>query len=121
MTQSLSFFFSGDFSETESFVGKISYLDFWQRQLLATEVNEYYRSCDPYQSDFISWTDLKLKTIGNVKVVKSDFCKPCEENLEVENANVIYGDQSAFVKCNDGFKIEGKPFVFCLRTSKWDL
>ncbi|KAL7020531.1 hypothetical protein ACKWTF_011569 [Chironomus riparius] len=111
----------GDFSETESFVGKISYLDFWQRQLLATEVNEYYRSCDPYQSDFISWTDLKLKTIGNVKVVKSDFCKPCEENLEVENANVIYGDQSAFVKCNDGFRIEGKPFVFCLRTSKWDL
>lgn len=88
---------------------------------MATEVNEYYRSCDPYQSDFISWPDLKLKTVGNVKIVKSDFCKPCEENLEVENAKVIYGDQSAFVKCNDGFKIEGNPFVFCLRTSKWDL
>jgi len=64
---------------------------------------------------------LKLKTVGNVKVVKSDFCKPCEDNLEVENANVIYGDQSAFVKCNDGFKIEGNSFVVCLRTSKWDL
>lgn len=56
-----------------------------------------------------------------MKVDRSDFCKPCKENLEVEHANVIYGDQSAFVKCNDGFKIHGNPFVFCLRTSKWDL
>lgn len=83
-------------------------------------MNEYYRSCDPYQSDFISWTDLKFKTHGNVKVDKSDFCKPCEKNLEVENAQVIYGDQSAFVRCSDGFNIEGSPMVFCLRTSKWD-
>jgi Sushi repeat (SCR repeat) len=33
---------------------------------------------------------------------------------------VIYGDQTAFVKCNEGFKVDGSPFVFCLRTSKWE-
>lgn len=64
---------------------------------------------------------MKLKTVGNVKVEKSDFCKSCDQNLEIDNANVIYGDQSAFVKCNDGYKIDGNPFLFCLRTSKWDV
>jgi hypothetical protein len=112
---------TGGFSETESFVGKISYLDFWNRQLSPIEINEYYRTCDPYQGNFVSWTDLKLKTVGNVKIEKSEFCKPCKENLSIDNAKVIYGDQSAFVKCNDGFKIDGNPFLFCLRTSKWDL
>lgn len=41
----------GGFSESESFVGKISYLDLWSRQLTAIEINEYYRTCDPYQGD----------------------------------------------------------------------
>lgn len=111
----------GDFSESESFVGKVSYLDFWDRPLTAIEVNEYYRTCDPYQGSFVSWTDLKFKTVGNIKIDRSEFCKPCEQNLEIENANIIYGDQTAFVKCSEGFKLEGNPFLFCLRTSKWDL
>lgn len=113
--------FLGDFSESESFIGKISYLDFWDRSLNAIEVNEYYRTCDPYRGSFVSWTDLKFKTVGNIKIDKSEFCKACSHNLTIENAQIIYGDQTAFVKCLEGFKIEGKPFLFCLRTSKWDL
>lgn len=121
MFVNLILFFSGDFSESESFVGKVSYLDFWDRALTAIEVNEYYRTCDPYRGSFVSWTDLKFKTVGTLKIDKSEFCKPCEQNLEIENANIIYGDQTAFVKCTEGFKLEGNPFLFCLRTSKWDL
>lgn len=34
---------------------------------------------------------------------------------------MIYGDQTAFVKCSEGFKIEGSPFISCLRTSKWEV
>jgi Sushi repeat (SCR repeat) len=64
---------------------------------------------------------LKLKIHGNIKIDRSDFCKPCEKNLKILNAEIIYGDQSAFVKCSQGFKLDGNPFLFCLRTSKWDL
>jgi hypothetical protein len=39
----------GGFSESESFVGKISFLDFWNRKLNTIEISEYYRTCDPYQ------------------------------------------------------------------------
>jgi hypothetical protein len=64
---------------------------------------------------------LKFKTVGDIKIHQSEFCKPCNQNLTVDNGMVIYGDQTAFVKCSEGFKIDGNPFVFCLRTSKWEV
>lgn len=112
---------SGGFSESESFVGKISFLDFWNRELSAIEISEYYRTCDPYQGNLYSWTDLKFKTVGSIKIHQTEFCKPCSQNLTIDNADVIYGDQTAFVKCSTGFQMTGNPFVFCLRTSKWEL
>lgn len=112
---------AGGFSESESFVGKISYLDFWNRQLSPLEIGEYYRTCEVYQGNLYSWTDFKFKTIGDIKVHKSEFCKACNQNLTIDNGNVVYGDQTAFVKCADGFKIQGSPVLFCLRTSKWDV
>lgn len=114
-------YFTGGFSESESFVGKLSFLDFWNRQLNAIEISEYYRTCDPYQGNLYSWTDLKFKTVGSIRIKQSEFCKPCDQNLAIPNADVIYGDQTAFVKCSEGFQMTGSPFVFCLRTSKWEL
>ena len=64
---------------------------------------------------------MKFKTVGDIKIHPSEFCKPCNQNLTVDNGFVIYGDQTAFVKCSEGFKIEGNPFVYCLRTSKWEV
>lgn len=64
---------------------------------------------------------MKFKTVGDIIITQSAFCKPCEQNLTIDNGIIIYGDQTAFVKCSEGFKIEGNPFVFCLRTSKWEL
>lgn len=117
----LLFCYLGGFSESESFVGKLSFLDFWSRELNAIEIGEYYRTCDPYQGNLYSWTDLKFKTVGSIKIKQSEFCKPCDQNLTIHNAEVIYGEQTAFVKCSEGFQMTGSPFVFCLRTSKWEL
>ena len=85
------------------------------------EISEYYRTCDPYQGNLYSWTDLKFKTVGTIKVLQTEFCKPCEQNLDVANSMIIYGDQTAFVKCLEGFQLVGSPFIYCLRTSKWEL
>lgn len=56
------------FSETESFVGRIAYLDIWNRFLRPHEIIEYYTTCEPYQGDLYSWSDFKNKIKGNVKV-----------------------------------------------------
>lgn len=115
-----TFSYLGGFSESESFVGKISFLDFWNRKISAIEINEFFRTCDPYTGNLYSWTDLKFKIVGDVKISQSEFCKPCEQNLLIDNGIVIYGDHTGFVKCDEGFKILGNPFIYCLRTSKWE-
>lgn len=56
------------FSESESFVGKIAYLDIWSRFLEAQEILDYYSSCEPYRGNLYAWTDFKRKVQGNVKV-----------------------------------------------------
>lgn len=113
--------FGGGFSESESFVGKISFLDFWNRELSELEVSEYYRTCDPYSGNLLEWTDLKFNTVGSIKIHQSEFCKPCIKNITIADADIVYGDQTAFVKCHTGFQLTGNPFVYCLRTSKWEL
>lgn len=58
----------GGFSESESFIGKLSYLDLWSRTLKAHEIQEYYNTCEPYQGDLYRWSDFKLNIHGKVKV-----------------------------------------------------
>lgn len=58
----------GSFSESESFIGNITYFDIWNRTLSDVEVYEMYRTCEPYQGNLYDWTDLKFKVHGNVKV-----------------------------------------------------
>lgn len=56
------------FSESESFVGKIAYLDIWNRFLSSSEVLEYYSSCEPYHGNLYAWSDFKNHIKGNIKV-----------------------------------------------------
>ncbi|KXJ84393.1 hypothetical protein RP20_CCG009862 [Aedes albopictus] len=109
----------GDFSETESFVGKLAYLDLWGRALSGYEVRDHYHSCEPYQGDLVKWTDLKTKTVGTVKLQRSDFCQECERNLTLQNGVVAYFDNRAYLRCEEGYKLHGPSEIVCLRTSSW--
>lgn len=56
------------FSESESFVGKIAYLDIWNRFLAAQEILDFYTSCEPIQGNLFAWSDFKNHIKGNVQV-----------------------------------------------------
>ncbi|XP_062536901.1 sushi, von Willebrand factor type A, EGF and pentraxin domain-containing protein 1-like [Armigeres subalbatus] len=109
----------GDFSETESFVGNLAYLDMWSRALTGYEMKEYYYSCEPYQGDLVKWTDLKSRIVGSVKVSRSEFCRECERNLTLPNGYVDYADNRAYLRCEEGYKLHGPSEIVCLRTSCW--
>jgi sushi, von Willebrand factor type A, EGF and pentraxin domain-containing protein 1 len=113
----------GGFSESESYVGQIAYLDIWRRAIGANEVQEFYTSCEPYQGNMLTWTDTKINIKGSVKIQKSLFCKPCEKNLVLQNGVIDYNDQDnyAYHQCEDGYKLEGSHIRNCLRTSQWQL
>lgn len=110
------------FSESESFIGKIAYLDIWDYSIRAQDVYDYFSTCEPYQGNLIPWTDFKSKIKGEVKVLSSPFCKTCPENISLENGFIRVMDNKAFYICNDGFKLSEPSNVrYCLRTSEWEL
>lgn len=95
-------------------------MDFWSRQLTGAEVYEFYRTCEPYQGNLFAWTDMKFNVHGNIKISRSEFCSPCEQNLTLSNGLVIYSENQAYFKCNEGFDLQGSSVIYCLRTSKWE-
>lgn len=110
------------FSESESFIGKIAYLDIWNYSIRAQDVSDYFSTCEPYQGSLISWTDFKSKIKGDVRVLPSPFCKSCPENMSLDNGFIRIMDNKAFYNCNEGFKLSEPSNVrYCLRTSEWEL
>ncbi|XP_031635123.1 sushi, von Willebrand factor type A, EGF and pentraxin domain-containing protein 1-like isoform X2 [Contarinia nasturtii] len=110
-----------NFSDLESFVGRIAYMDVWNRRISADEMIEFYTTCEPYQGNLFTWTDFKSKIYGAVKILKSPFCQRCAHNLMLKNGFIRYLENRAFHYCNDGYKIQGPSIRNCLRTSKWSL
>ncbi|KAG4075716.1 hypothetical protein HA402_003541 [Bradysia odoriphaga] len=109
------------FSESESYVGKIAYLDIWNRFLSSSEVLEYYSSCEPYHGNLYAWSDFKNHIKGDIKIAPSPFCKPCTNNIHISNGFIRNIGNRAFHYCHDGYKLEGPIVRDCLRTSKWSL
>ncbi|GAB0087495.1 sushi, von Willebrand factor type A, EGF and pentraxin domain-containing protein 1 [Sergentomyia squamirostris] len=107
------------FSDSETFIGEIAYLDMWDRVLGIQEVQEFYSSCHPYHGNLYSWSDFKTHLKGDVTVQESPFCKPCPRDLKIFNGMVKYFANKAIYTCNDGFTLEGLPIRNCLRTAEW--
>lgn len=110
---------SSGFSETESFIGTMSYLDIWNYTLRARDVQEFYMSCEPYFGNLIPWTAFKLQIRGNIEILSSEFCQSCPTNIFVENGNIRIFDNKAFYSCDNGYVLHGTNPRHCLRTSLW--
>ncbi|XP_055850418.1 sushi, von Willebrand factor type A, EGF and pentraxin domain-containing protein 1-like, partial [Episyrphus balteatus] len=110
----------GGFSESESFIGQIAYLEVWDTVITADQVNEFYRSCQPYRGSLYSWTDFKGKIHGGIEILPSNFCQDCRKDLQISNGFIRYKDNQALYFCNPGFIMRGSTTVrHCLRTSEW--
>ncbi|XP_049280450.1 sushi, von Willebrand factor type A, EGF and pentraxin domain-containing protein 1-like [Anopheles funestus] len=109
----------GGFSETESYRGRMAYVDLWSRPLEAGEVKHFYRTCEPYGGNMIRWLDLRLQTVGQVRIVSSGFCRDCPRNHSLPNGSVRYEGMRARFRCNEGYELIGSSIAECLRTSQW--
>uniref|UniRef100_A0A182K190 Sushi, von Willebrand factor type A, EGF and pentraxin domain-containing protein 1 n=1 Tax=Anopheles christyi TaxID=43041 RepID=A0A182K190_9DIPT len=109
----------GGFSETESFRGRMAYVDLWNRVLDWQEVRHLYRTCEPYSGSLVRWIDLRLHTVGLVRIISSGFCRDCPRNHSLPNGSVLYDGTRAVFQCVAGYELIGSPFAECLRTSQW--
>lgn len=65
------------FSDSESFIGRIAYMDMWNRRLNTDEMFEFYTTCEPYQGNLLTWTDIRSHIYGAVKVIERKSFSIC--------------------------------------------
>lgn len=65
-----NYFYSilSDLNEVEAFVGKMAYLDIWDRALTGFEVFEMFNECTPFQGNLYAWSEFRSQVSGSIKV-----------------------------------------------------
>ncbi|KAH1026828.1 hypothetical protein HUJ05_000441 [Dendroctonus ponderosae] len=114
----------GRFSQSESFVGNMAYVDLWSRVLTLQEINEHRDDCsDSILGDLYAWPEMQQHTNGNIQRLSSTFCQRCEDPKPLYNGFIDMMDNRAFYSCYRGFELSSKHFSKgrrCTKTSKWE-
>lgn len=59
----------GKFSQSESFLGKMTYLDIWKKALRSSQIEEFMNSCsNQIFGDLYAWAEIKNYVQGDVEV-----------------------------------------------------
>lgn len=65
----------GGFSSPESFIGQLSQLNVWSRELSLDDIEALRLSCQKQLGDVIAWPDVSGKLQGAVTDSPVEFCK----------------------------------------------
>ncbi|KAK9871009.1 hypothetical protein WA026_009969 [Henosepilachna vigintioctopunctata] len=113
----------GKFSQAETFVGRMTLIDIWSKVLTKEDIFRHYHDCvNPIYGDLYTWGEFQFHIQGNLRIESSHFCNECPRPKNVFNGQVEVIENSAFYKCNEGYKI-GNDFKNgrkCLKSSKWE-
>lgn len=109
----------GLFSASETFVGKLAYLDMWDHIIEIHQMHDFYSTCEPYHGNLYVWSDFKTKLEGSIRVLPSPFCRECPKNITVTNGKINFINNNAIYSCNEGYHIHPMAIRPCLRTAMW--
>lgn len=65
----------GSFSPGETFVGSLTQLNVWDRELSLVEIDKLRYSCEDFHGNVISWPDVRTSLKGNLAATTSNFCQ----------------------------------------------
>jgi len=65
----------GGFSSIESFIGQLTQLNVWSRELSFEEIAALRLSCNKQVGDVIAWVDISGKAMGSVLDTPIHFCE----------------------------------------------
>ncbi|XP_052776199.1 sushi, von Willebrand factor type A, EGF and pentraxin domain-containing protein 1-like isoform X1 [Mya arenaria] len=115
----------GDFNSAETFIGQLSQLNVWSRELSLTDIENLRTSCEKVMGDVISWTDTSGHVYGMVSETPIEFCKECPKPKSIDYGNeplwtgLTAGSQVSY-SCLIGFTLAGKSRSICLVTGEWE-
>ncbi|XP_045479696.1 sushi, von Willebrand factor type A, EGF and pentraxin domain-containing protein 1-like [Harmonia axyridis] len=113
----------GKFSQSETFVGRMTLVDIWSRVLKKNDILKHFHDCkNGMYGDLYSWTDFQFFIQGNLKKEPSAFCNECPKPKKLISGFVEVRDRLAHYNCEEGYKIgnDYKGGRKCLKSSKWE-
>jgi len=72
----------GGFNSAETFVGQLTQLNVWSRELSLKDIENLRTSCEKRMGDVIAWTDVHGSVAGAVVEEPIDFCKGNQRHAE---------------------------------------
>ncbi|KAK4887668.1 hypothetical protein RN001_003939 [Aquatica leii] len=113
----------GRFSQTESFLGEIAYLDVWSRILNESEIVYNMMNCEESVfGDVYAWPEIRNFIHGEVEVLSSTFCQNCTSPSVLENGFVEVIGIAAYYKCDLGYELTTQIYNsgrVCTKASSW--
>lgn len=113
----------GKFSQGESFLGRMAYLDMWSTVLPTEKVQSLMVDCDSsFYGDLYAWQEFAGGVNGEVEIEETSFCKPCPNPKPLYNGFVSVINNTAYYKCKRGFKIMN-PYEngrLCTKLVEWE-
>ncbi|XP_033211055.1 sushi, von Willebrand factor type A, EGF and pentraxin domain-containing protein 1-like isoform X2 [Belonocnema kinseyi] len=120
--------FGGDFSESESFIGKITLLNIWNSVLDSKTIQTFSSLCENYFGSLFAWVQMQENVHGNIEILESPFCQGCP-SLNVPfrgNLSLSKDRLEATYTCDVGYlvkigRIEQKSLKRkCLLQGQWE-
>nr|XP_023016002.1 sushi, von Willebrand factor type A, EGF and pentraxin domain-containing protein 1-like [Leptinotarsa decemlineata] len=116
--------FGGRFSQSESFVGKMAYIDVWSKALTYQEVLTHNSDCnESFFGDLYAWPEMQDYIQGGVEVTESSFCNSCSVPKTLYNGFIDVVENTAFYSCYTGYSLNDNKFIKgrkCSKASKWE-
>ncbi|XP_076634348.1 sushi, von Willebrand factor type A, EGF and pentraxin domain-containing protein 1 [Colletes latitarsis] len=118
----------GGFSESESFLGKLTLLDIWSTVLTAADVRHLFNTCEKYYGNVISWSQVQEHVHGDVAIVSSPFCHGCPLPVAPFKGSINVSEDSSEITyyCDTGYMVRfrGNEYpalkIKCLKQGQWE-
>ncbi|KAG7203366.1 hypothetical protein KM043_013441 [Ampulex compressa] len=118
----------GGFSESESFLGKLSLLDIWDRILERNDIRRILTSCERYYGNIISWSQVQIYIRGDVMVSNGPFCRGCPLPVVPFRGKINVTEDLSEVTyyCDPGYIVRfgGREYqslrLKCLKQGHWE-
>ncbi|XP_017761718.1 PREDICTED: sushi, von Willebrand factor type A, EGF and pentraxin domain-containing protein 1-like [Eufriesea mexicana] len=118
----------GGFSESESFLGKLTLLDVWSTILVAKDVKHLFNTCQKYHGDVIAWSQIQEYVHGDVAILSTSFCRGCPLPVIPFKGNINISEDASNITyyCDDGYvvRFRNKEYrslkVKCLKHGQWE-
>ncbi|XP_060530297.1 sushi, von Willebrand factor type A, EGF and pentraxin domain-containing protein 1-like isoform X2 [Cylas formicarius] len=114
----------GKFSQAESFVGNMAYVDVWSYPISDDDILNHLNDCrDTSFGNLYSWPEMQDNINGNVQILNTSFCQKCSDPKPLYNGLIDLVDNTAFYSCYPGYEISHKSYSKgrkCTKTSKWE-